>query len=259
MTVNAGEPSVTILVAIKDDSSTEGDGTVILTLSGGAGYTLGSATIHTLTITDDDSDPQPSVTFITSSSSAAEDAGAYDAHVDIGQPTPSSGLSPSYSVSGNDFTIQNSGTLLVSAGASSATIPVVIRDDSSAETVILTTLDDDNVSGATPMVSVCYGITRCRDNEETDEGREGGQLYPGVYVDGTFSQELPRTIEYIGGTVTPGKDLQIANLPANPGETFNLTAEASKSGSGAFLVRMSGVRWIEDGQREGEDTIVFRC
>ena len=55
VTVNAGERSAAIPVAINDDSSFEEDTeTVILTLTDGDGYTLGSDTVHTLTITDND-------------------------------------------------------------------------------------------------------------------------------------------------------------------------------------------------------------
>ena len=119
---------------------------MILTLTGGSGYTLGGTTVHTLTITDNDStSAQPSVSFNSTSSSEAESAGTRDVTVTIA-PAPSSGFTLSYGVSGtatagNDFTIQNSGSLTIAAGATSATIPVVINDDSteeSAETVILT-------------------------------------------------------------------------------------------------------------------------
>ncbi len=88
------------------------------------------------------------VEFGTASSSAAEDAGTHNVTVNLSSPAPSGGLTLAYGVtgtatagSGNDFTIQNSGTLSVAAGATSATIPVVILNDSTDEpdeTVILT-------------------------------------------------------------------------------------------------------------------------
>ena len=49
-------------MAINDDSATESAETVILTLTGGTGYTVGSTTTHTLTITDNDGDDIPAAT-----------------------------------------------------------------------------------------------------------------------------------------------------------------------------------------------------
>ena len=149
LSVAAGANTATIPVAINDDSATENAETVILTLTGGAGYTVGSPSVHTLTIADNDStSAQPSVSFASASSSAAEDDGTHVVHMDLTRPAPSGGLTIGYNISGtatagsgNDFTIQNSGTLSVAAGATTATIPVAINDDSSAEnaeTVILT-------------------------------------------------------------------------------------------------------------------------
>ena len=148
LTVAAGDTSATIPVAINDDSSTESAETIILTLTGGTGYTLGSTRVHTLTITDNDGTGQPAVSFASGSSSAAESAGTRNVTVNLSPAAPSGGLTLGYSVSGtatagsgNDFTIQNSGTLSVGAGATTATIPVAINDDSAnedAETVILT-------------------------------------------------------------------------------------------------------------------------
>lgn len=46
--------SATIPVAITDDSLEESDESVVLTLTDGSGYTVGSPSVHTLTIIDDD-------------------------------------------------------------------------------------------------------------------------------------------------------------------------------------------------------------
>ena len=54
VSVNAGDTSVNIPVAITDDSADESNETVILTLASGTGYDVGSAAEYTLTITDND-------------------------------------------------------------------------------------------------------------------------------------------------------------------------------------------------------------
>ena len=88
------------------------------------------------------------MSFASASSSAAESAGTRNVTVNLSPAAPSGGLTVSYSVAGtatagngNDFTIQNSGTISVTASATTATIPVAINDDNtveSSETVILT-------------------------------------------------------------------------------------------------------------------------
>ncbi len=140
-------------IRIKGDTEPESDETVTVTLSiddGPDDVVLGTS-VATYTILNDDVTSQPTASFASGSSSAAESAGTRNVKVNLSSAAPSGGLTLGYSVtgtatagSGNDFTIQNSGTLAVAAGATSAAIPVAINDDDDdddAETVILT-LDD---------------------------------------------------------------------------------------------------------------------
>ncbi len=107
----------------------------------------------------------PTVDFSSSSSSVLEDAGTHNVTINLSSAAPSGGLTLTYTVggnatagSGNDFTIQNQGTLNVTAGATTATIPVVIIDDSNpitepVETVILTLTDGTGYTlGSTTIV-----------------------------------------------------------------------------------------------------------
>ncbi len=54
---SASASSVNISVVITDDSTQEGSETVILTLTAGSGYTVGTDRVHTLTIADNDAAP----------------------------------------------------------------------------------------------------------------------------------------------------------------------------------------------------------
>ena len=248
LTIAAGATSADIPVAIIDDSSAENAETVILTLTGGTGYTVGSTSIHTLTITDNDStSAQPSVTFAAGSSSAAEDAGTHNVTVNI-SPAPSGGLTLSYSVtgtatagSGNDFTIQNSGSLTIAAGATSADIPVAIIDDSSAEnaeTVILTltggtgytvgstsihTLtitDNDGTTPTTPSASFASGSSTAPEDAGTRNvtvnisPAPSGGLTLGYSVSGTATAGSGNdfTIQR-SGTVTVAPGATTATIP----------------------------------------------
>ncbi|MYE26718.1 MAG: hypothetical protein F4X87_05790 [Chloroflexi bacterium] len=100
-----------------------------------------------LTINDNDDPPRttPVASFASAASSAGEGAGTRNVTVNL-SPAPQSAIALSYTVggtatAGEDFTIANSGSVEVSANATSATIPVAIvddADDESAETVVLT-------------------------------------------------------------------------------------------------------------------------
>ena len=148
VTLNAGATSTTFTVPTVDDSTAEDDGDVQVSVNDGTGYVAGQGAA--VTILDDDGTRPPTTPaayFASASSSAAESAGTRNVTVTI-FPSPSSGFSLGYSVtgtatvgSGNDFTIQSSGTVAVAAGATSASIPIAINDDSTEEndeTVILT-------------------------------------------------------------------------------------------------------------------------
>ena len=95
--VPGGATSVDIPVAITDDTANENDETVILTLTQGSGYTVGSPNSHTLTITDNDGGQPPPTTpvasFASAASSAAESAGTRNLTVNLSphrrRPSPS--------------------------------------------------------------------------------------------------------------------------------------------------------------------------
>ena len=170
--VTAGATSVNIPVVITDDSADEGDETIILTLTSGTGYTVGSANIHTLAITDNDGTALPAVAFASTSGSVDEDAGAHNVIVNI-VPAPQAALTLSYSLSGTavegeDYSIRNSGTIAVTAGETSVNIPVMITDDSAdeeAETIILTLTS----SAGYEVGSVNVHTLTITDNDTTPE------------------------------------------------------------------------------------------
>ena len=136
--VEAGVTSANIPVKITDDRMDEENETILFTLTDGTGYTVGSAKIHTLTITDNDETPE--IYFALPASSAAE--GEDTQHVTISiDPVPAEEFTVKYSLAGStategtDYSITGSGTIKVAADAASVSIPVKIIDDS---------VDDDN-------------------------------------------------------------------------------------------------------------------
>ena len=138
VTVSGGATTADISVAIADDNVVEGSETVVLTLTDDAGYTVGATNAHTLTITDND---LPEVVFASASANAGEASGMRNVTVNL-DAAPTADISVAYSLSGaatrgEDYQISGvtgvSGTLDVSAGATTVAIPVSITDDKVVE------------------------------------------------------------------------------------------------------------------------------
>ena len=153
LTISAGATSGTITIAsIVDDSIDEADETVILTLSNPSNATLGSDSIHTYTITDNES--TPIVDFNTTSSSGAESVSSKAITVDLSGPS-SETVTVDYAVtgtatgSGTDYTLVN-GTLSITAGTTTSTITIanIVDDaaDETDETVIVTLSSPSNAT-----------------------------------------------------------------------------------------------------------------
>ena len=264
VTIAAGETSADIPVAINDDSVDDDNETVILTLTDGRGYTLGTTTVHTLTITENDGQPPPPTTpeasFASASSSVGESAGTRNVTVNFSSVAPSSGLTLGYSVtgsatagSGNDFTIQGSGTLSVAAGANTATIPVVINDDSTqenAETVILTlTSGTDYTLGSTTVHTLT--ITD-NDGPEISFDSDAGRIREGeihtVVVNIDPATTLDITLSYrLSGTALEGEDY----LDHTPGVTKIVQVPA---GNSQALIRIES---ISDDKDEPRETVIL--
>ena len=159
VTLNAGATSATFTVPTVDDNADEDDGYVQAFVNDGTGYLAGQGAA--VTVLDND-DPIPGAFFRSASSDAVEHGGTQSVQLELNYPAPAGGLTLRYSVSGtatagsgNDFTIQNSGTVSIAARGASATIPVAINDDSSkenAETVVLTLIGGTGYTLDSPSV-----------------------------------------------------------------------------------------------------------
>ena len=98
LTISAGATTGTITIgSIANDSLDEADETVIVTLSSPSNATLGSDSVHTYTITDNDN--PPTVDFNTTSSSNAESFSSADLTVDLSAASGQS-VTVNYAVTG---------------------------------------------------------------------------------------------------------------------------------------------------------------
>ena len=141
---------------------------VIVTLSNPSNASLGSDSVHTYTINDNDN--APVVDFNSTSSSGAESSSSKVITVDLSAASGQD-VTVNYAVtgtatgSGTDYTLAN-GTLTISAGSTSGTITIASIVDDSAdevnETVILTLSSPTNATLGSDSVHT-YTIT---DNDD---------------------------------------------------------------------------------------------
>src|SRR6266545_4647100 len=134
-----------------DDSEVEGDETVIVTLTPGTGYSIGSPSSATVTIHDNDSTPppKPTVTVVATDADASEQGTATGTFTISRAGDTSASLTVNYTLGGtaqNGADYQQLGTsVTVPAGASSTTVTVRPIDDTQVEgdeTVVLSVAAD---------------------------------------------------------------------------------------------------------------------
>ena len=240
---SANATSVNIPVSITDDALVEGDETVVLTLASGTGYTRGSPSAHTLTITDNDSGgggggggggSTPSVRFSSSSSSAAEDVGTHNVQVNL-SPAPQSSITIAYTVggtasSGSDYT-RLSGSVQALANATSVNIPVSITDDAlveDAETVVLTLASGTGYTRDSPSVHTLT-IT----DNDNDSGGGGG--VGGGTPQASFSSSSSSGAEDVGT-----QNVQVNLSPAPQSSITIAYTVGGTASSGTDYTRLSG-------------------
>ena len=136
VSVSPGATNVDIAVAIADDGAEENAETVILTLAPGSGYTVGSASKHTLTVNDDDGPP---VVTIVRTSGATLTEGASATFTVSAHPAPGAALDVRLTVAdaphGNFVASGNEGTRTVTLAADTAstTFTLATETDSTDE------------------------------------------------------------------------------------------------------------------------------
>ena len=250
VSVPAGTRTATIPVTIIDDTDGEYDETVVLTLIGSAGYQVRSPGTHTLTIAANDT---PTMSFASASRIAGEGSGTHDVGVRLNK-APTTDITLAYTVdgtatSGSDYTVL-SGTLSVLAGATTATIPVTVIDDSvheSSETVVLTLVDSAGYQAGIPGThtltitandtpAVSFASASQRAGEESGTHDVGVTLNPAPNVDLTIAYTT-------GGTAVPGSDYTaLSGTVAVPRGATTATVP---------------VAIVDDDAREGHKTVVL--
>jgi hypothetical protein len=236
VTIEAGETTATISVAITNDTTVEPNETVVLTLATPTGATLGTQTTHTLTIEDNDTSSSPTAQFAIASQSVGENAGQVQVVVQLSAPAAQEVTIP-YTVGGTaipdtDYSVAPAGSVQIPANASQGVITITIVNDQAAEqsesviltlgtptggtlgtttTHTLTIIDNDTAGGASTVKIV---------------GESGGELTfktnQGTFTGVSRSAKPPVSpagLEYPEGFF----DFEIDNVPAGGFVTLEVT------------------------------------
>lgn len=154
--VTNGNTTATITLTPIDDGDVEGDETVILTLTSGTGYVVGSPSSATVTITDDDS--AAITASIAATDGTATESGTTTGTLTVTLSSASTGTTTvNYTVGGtatatDDYTAL-SGSVDITNGNTTGTITVTPVDDSDVEvneTVIVTLASGTGYTLGTP-------------------------------------------------------------------------------------------------------------
>ena len=264
VSVPKGSATATIPVKLIDDSLHENDETVVLTLTTGSGYLVGSPDTHTLTIAASDGPPQVSFEPIEGRISNArtwwvkEGSGTHDVKVKL-NPAPTSAITVKYSVGGNatpgsDYT-PLSGTVSVPTDTTTATIPVTIIDDNvreHAEEIVLSLIESAGYeltrpfshhliidpSDGSPWVSFAPTLRSAGEGSGTHD--VGVRLHPAPATDITFTYTVAGTAtagsDYgaLSGTVTVPADTTTATIPVT------VIDDSLGEGSETVVLKLSG-------------------
>ena len=250
VTVPAGAKTATIPVTIIDDSVHESDETIVLVLFGNGRVWITNQHRHTLTIVDN----ERKVSFASASQSVGEGAGTRNVGVTLDK-APTSDITVKYTVggtatAGSDFTIADSGTVTVPAGAKTATIPVTIIDDSvgeNSETVVLKLAAGESYQVGNPGM---HTLTIVDDepvlsfaSASQSVGEGSGTNNVGVTLSPAPTTAVTFTYT-VGGTAAAGSDFTIADSG---------TLSVPKGATTALIP----VTVIDDSVHESDETIVL--
>ncbi|MGQ0621416.1 MAG: Calx-beta domain-containing protein [Panacagrimonas sp.] len=132
LVIPAGSTSGFIRVAVIDDASEEVDETLVLTLRSATGADLGVTTTHTLTI--DDNEAAPMVSFVSAMLSFPENAGTVVSRLTLSKTSIFDVTVPFFvsggNADGNDYALLSASPVLIPAGSEGVDISVQLLDDS---------------------------------------------------------------------------------------------------------------------------------
>ena len=171
VTIQAGQPSTALTLATENDSTDEPNGSVSATLVTGTGYTVGSASTASVSVTDDDDPvPDPVTPELRLSAGTAVDEGGnavFTVHADA---APAADLTVALTVAqtGDVLGAPGAGSrqLTLAAGTTSATLALATDDDGVDEPDGAAIVTLDAGAGYTVAAGQAAGTVAVRDNDD---------------------------------------------------------------------------------------------
>jgi len=236
VTIPAGASSATIAVSVLDDNVVESAETVIVTLTGTnhAGATI-AAINNSATVTIEDNDPT-TVSISASDANAGEpgDNGQFTVTLDNGKVAPTGGIVVNYTTAGtatagSDYT-SLPGTVTILAGQPSATIPVNVIDDTTAdepaETVVVTLTSANHASVSISTSSPSATVTIAADD------LRNASISGVVWIDANNDRQQQKNTS--GSPLEPGIPGVIVRLTGTARDGSTLTLQAMTDDDGAY-------------------------
>ncbi len=259
LSVSSGATTASIPVAITDDTSEEDSETVLLTLTAGSGYTLGTPSSHTLTIVDNDGTGPPSVSLSASPNPVTEG----------GSVTVTARLSSALSGSVTVPLVLTAGTaepedygslasITVSGGQTTGTGTVTTAQDADEDnetfTVALGTLPSDVTAGSPSSV-----VVTIRDDDSTEPPAtpmvslsaapnpvdEGGSVTVTARLSSALSGSVTVPLVLTAGTAEPEDYGSLASITISGGQTTGTgtvtTAQDADEDNETFTVALGSL------------------
>ena len=241
LSVPAYTPNVGIPVSITDDSDVELDETVVLTLTTGTGYTLGTTRVHTMTIVDNDTGVTVTESGTPAGTTVAENGGT-DTYTVVLDSEPAANVVVTVTAdTPGAATVNKSGG---TAGASQ-TLTFTPSDWNQAQTVTVTGVNDNvNNDGDKRTVTISHAVTTGDGSKYTtsmsvpsvtvtvtDDDTEGTSATPGVTV------SKPKVV--VTETEAVGQATYTVVLDSQPASSVTVRATVPLLG-GKIVARVSG-------------------
>jgi hypothetical protein len=243
LTFEGGDTSQTFDIAIKDDSSSEGNETITVTLSNpGGGASLGTPSTLNVIITDDESTSSSSSLSSSSSSSKGptiglsatqysvdEDAGTVTITVTRGGSS-SSAAAVNYATSngsaksGDEYT-STSGTLSFGAGEASKSFTVAVSNDTSDDGSKTFNVTLTSPTGATLASGLNTAVVTINDDETLAFGSGSFKFSRTTYNVTESSGEAVVTVQRTGGSAFAASvSYSTTSLTASSGTDYTATS-----------------------------------
>lgn len=247
ITIAAGQTSAGITINVNDDSAVESDETVVVTLGTPTGATLGTTTVHTVTILNNDEPvvTTPQVSFDRGSQTAMEDVGLLTVNVMLSEASTSTVVVP-FSVSGtaddgSDFTVTSS-PLTFAPGVTSATVSINVINDTLDEGNESISLQLGNPTGATLGATSRHDVTIVDDDGA--QPSDGKIITPSLVARPHFlaSEDVPTAILFraLADTVLTVGQIGVASVAEMVTLLDEaLTPQGGKTSTGLFQADLS--------------------